>query len=69
MHEYDALFKKQGGVCAICKLPPDKNRRLAVDHDHKTGRIRGLLHTGCNIGLGCFKDSTKLLRAAILYLR
>ena len=44
-------------------------RRLAVDHDHKTGKIRGLLCISCNVGLGHFQDDVELLRSAILYLQ
>lgn len=51
VEEYDALLASQGGVCAMCGKPPAKNR-LAVDHDHETGRIRGLLCRGCNGALG-----------------
>lgn len=56
--QYDELLKAQGGVCAICKRPESilhhgkNNQVLAVDHDHDTGAIRGLLCFGCNIGLG-----------------
>jgi hypothetical protein len=46
--EYDALFLFQGGVCFICKRACPTGRRLAVDHDHDTGAIRGLLCTMCN---------------------
>ena len=45
--EYDRLLARQGGVCLICGRPP-QTRRLHVDHDHKTGRIRGLLCMPCN---------------------
>ena len=45
--KYANLLKKQKGVCAICGKPP-KGLKLAVDHDHKTGRIRGLLCAYCN---------------------
>lgn len=51
--EYDALMKLQGGVCYVCRQPP-KSKRLAVDHDHATGIVRGLLcagEWGCNFSV------------------
>jgi hypothetical protein len=45
--QYDAILIHQNGVCAICQNPP-KTRRLHVDHDHKSGRVRGLLCFRCN---------------------
>lgn len=67
--EYDAKAEEQGWVCAICGRPPgESNRRLAVDHDHETGMVRGLLCSGCNIGLGCFKESGEYMLNAINYL-
>ncbi len=45
--DYDALLRNQGGRCAICRKPPAK-RRLEVDHNHKTGEVRGLLCWYCN---------------------
>jgi Recombination endonuclease VII len=68
--DYRALFEAQGGVCAICRCLPDgvDLTLLVVDHDHETGRVRGLLCTTCNLGLERFKDDPKLLRAAALYL-
>lgn len=53
--QYDVLLEYQGGVCGICKLPP-KVKRLSVDHDWATGKIRGLLCYKCNYKLG--RDST-----------
>lgn len=51
--EYEALLKRQNGVCAICKGPPDTRwKRLAVDHDHVTREVRGLLCMVCNTMLG-----------------
>lgn len=46
--EYDAILAAQDGGCAICGRPPREGKRLAVDHDHKTGYIRGLLCFVCN---------------------
>lgn len=48
---YEALLAAQGGGCAICGRPPSERRRLDTDHDHKTGRVRGLLCHRCNRAL------------------
>ncbi len=64
---YEAQLASQGGVCELCKRPPTK-KRLAVDHDHDTGKRRGLLCGSCNTALGCFQDSPESLRAAANYL-
>lgn len=64
--EYDARFRDQKGLCAICEQPSE--RVLHVDHDHATGKVRGLLCTHCNRGLGAFRDSILDLRRAIEYL-
>lgn len=66
VEEYDRRFKEQGGGCAVCGRT-DK-RRLAVDHDHKTERVRGLLCVRCNIALGNVQDDTEVLRLLIEYL-
>lgn len=54
--DYNAMLEKQGGVCAICKERADGNRtwtkKLAIDHDHSTGKVRGLLCFRCNTRLG-----------------
>lgn len=65
---YEALLRSQQGVCAICLAVCPTGRRLAVDHCHTTGAVRGLLCTNCNTSIGKFKDSPALLQAAILYL-
>lgn len=68
--DYVLMLAAQGGVCAICKRPETRKRRayLAVDHDHETGRVRGLLCSACNAGMGHFDDSPRLLVAAAQYL-
>jgi len=68
IEQYNQLFYLQNHRCAICKDECPTGRQLAVDHDHKTGKIRGLLCMECNIGLGKFKDSVDLLSKAISYL-
>ncbi len=64
--KYEQMFNAQGGVCAICSGSED--RLLCVDHDHKTGKVRGLLCTQCNLMLGNSDDSPERLRLAIEYL-
>lgn len=66
--EYDRLFKLQNGRCAICMKLPGKVR-LAVDHDHTTDEVRGLLCGTCNRMLGMAMDSQHLLEMAKLYLQ
>ena len=66
--EYEALFAAQGGRCAICRARP-KSKRLAVDHDHKSGAVRGLLCSRCNHDLmGSAWDSLALVVALWHYL-
>lgn len=68
--EYDAMLEGQGGCCAICgKTPAENNRRLATDHNHETGEVRGLLCDNCNRALGLLQDSPEVCRRAMLYLR
>jgi len=55
VRKYYKLFAKQGGRCAICRKWPTK-KPLCVDHDHKTGKVRGLLCASCNIRLGHWHD-------------
>lgn len=67
--EYLAMLEQQGNKCAICEIDQCiTGRAFAVDHDHTTKQIRGLLCSACNTGLGMFKDNTKLLQQASEYL-
>jgi hypothetical protein len=62
--EFDALLAKQGFLCPICVRRP----AVHVDHDHVTGRVRGILCEMCNGGLGQFRDNPQSIENAIEYL-
>jgi hypothetical protein len=69
--QFDALERAQAGRCAICdRIPPlrHKSRTLHIDHDHATGKFRGLICSLCNTVLGKMDDSPRLLRLAADYL-
>jgi hypothetical protein len=66
--EYRALLKNQRGRCAICRKPPGV-RGLHVDHDHATRKVRGLLCSKCNTGIGLLQHSPALLTKAVAYLK
>jgi hypothetical protein len=67
LKDYKEMLNNQYGLCAIC-FSKDK-RKLAVDHNHKTGKIRGLLCQRCNQGIGMFQDNYELLINAIKYIK
>ena len=67
--QYEQIFLIQKGKCCICTTHQSLlNKALCIDHDHKTGKIRGLLCDLCNRGLGYFKDNKVLLINAAGYL-
>lgn len=70
LEEYNKMLEKQNNHCAICKKKQksSRNKYFAVDHCHKTGKIRGLLCDRCNQGIGFLEDSIETLKSAILYL-
>jgi len=75
VEDYAARFAEQGGVCAICRKPEtmlanngQDIRALAIDHDHTTKRVRGLLCSKCNTVLGLVQDHPEILRQAVQYL-
>jgi hypothetical protein len=66
--EYESKLAAQGGGCALCGRAPAPGRQLDIDHDHKTGAVRGLVCNTCNQGLGQFRDDPIRLAAAAAYL-
>ena len=74
LEEYDEMLMQQNGGCALCGFVPSgsdtyrSGKSLAVDHDHATGYIRGLLCDLCNRGIGQLHDDPKLLRKAADYI-
>jgi hypothetical protein len=76
LEQYEAMLLSQGGGCAICGAKScvdrdprsGKPRKLHVDHCHASGRVRGLLCSNCNKGIGLFADVPERLRAAAAYL-
>jgi len=68
--EYETMLKVQHGVCAICGVDSNKSRKhFAVDHDHETGKVRGLLCSCCNAGIGFFHENPEICLKARKYLR
>lgn len=66
---FEQLLAAQGRKCAICgHAQPSPKMFPMIDHCHKSGKVRGILCSHCNMGLGKFKDDPKLLQAAIAYL-
>lgn len=58
------LIENQSGLCAVCRTAP----ATQVDHDHSTGKIRGILCLHCNAGMGAFEDDPSIILRAIEYL-
>ncbi len=67
--QYADLYAFQGRVCALCLVANGKTKRLAVDHDHATGKVRGLLCGPCNQMLGQARDQIAFFERAADYLR
>lgn len=69
LEDYQQMFDKQSGLCAICGRPNSINKLLAVDHNHKTGKIRALLCHGCNLAIGHAREDEGILIKMIEYLK
>lgn len=68
LKDFDDLFESQGRKCALCRSEKSDAKNFVVDHDHKTGVVRGILCSYCNRALGMFKDDIEVLNKAIRYL-
>lgn len=67
--QYDEMLTNQGGKCAICGKTPEQNgKHLAIDHNHTTGNLRGLLCSNCNLAISNLQDSIQNCIAASEYL-
>lgn len=69
LDEYSKMIVKQKNLCAICFKACDKNKNLSIDHNHTTGKVRGLLCNLCNAMIGFSKENITNLQNAIKYLR
>lgn len=69
IEDYDKMLEDQNGLCLICERHYSNFKlRLAVDHNHSTGKVRGLLCGSCNSGMGKLQDDVDYLQSAINYL-
>lgn len=68
LEQYEEMFREQSSVCKICHTAKPEEK-LAVDHCHDTGKVRGLLCSACNKGLGLFKDNEGYLQSAAKYIK
>lgn len=69
VEQYEKMLKEQNGACVICKQPEaNRRQRLSVDHDHETGKVRGLLCQRCNSIIGMALENIEVLESAIQYI-
>lgn len=69
LDDYNRMLAEQGESCKICSTHQNQlKRRLCVDHDHATGKVRGLLCDTCNRSLGLLKDNIEVMKKAVKYL-
>lgn len=65
----DELYRKQNNCCAICGRLKREDEKFCIDHNHRTGKVRGLLCANCNLGIGHFNDDIFIMQRVIEYLR
>lgn len=68
LETWSQMLADQGGVCDICKSVPTSKRGFVIDHDHATGKLRGLLCAPCNSALGMLKESPTVAESLIRYV-
>lgn len=68
LEQYDKMFSRQSGTCAICLSINPSGRRLHIDHNHKTGRVRGLLCYRCNAAIGYAREDRNIISEIFRYL-
>lgn len=66
---FDEMMRNQGGVCAICHSTNKNGNALSIDHNHKTGKVRSLLCSNCNFGIGYFYEDISKMENALRYLK
>jgi hypothetical protein len=69
LERYRDLVRQTKNCCAICHVPAQSDKQLAVDHNHRTGKVRGILCSRCNTSLGFVDDNIVLLENMISYLK
>lgn len=67
--QYEAMVAEQKNLCKVCNNPPKPGKKLVVDHDHKSGKVRNLLCDNCNLLIGHAQEDLIILEATISYLR
>lgn len=68
LQEWYTLFDQQNNICAICGADQPRGKNWHTDHNHKTGKVRGILCGWCNTALGKFQESEDIMRKAVKYL-
>lgn len=69
VEQYEEMYKKQNGLCAVCGNEEVQRQVLSVDHDHNTNKVRGLLCHKCNRALGLLQDDVSIIKKMLGYLK